>query len=253
MIKDYEAKAPRHCGFQGNPPDGLFIGVELEVEVHSGHREDSAEIWIDHNGEWTICCEDGSLNRTPGYEIKTAPMDLALHQERWPDALGLPQWAKGVQSWDTTTCGLHVHVSRKPLSPLTIGKIVCFMNSECSVPFVVALAGRESFYNGDYDPEKAVKSPAALEKHATHSPLSRYEAVNLCNRDTIEFRVFKGTTDTMHVLADIEFCEALVRWSMTNSVQECDSVPAFLTWVRERADVYSNLLTYITKRGIACA
>lgn len=257
VIKRYESKAPAYCGFHGAPADGLFIGVELEVEVHSGHREDSADTWLENNSDWSICCEDGSLNRTPGYEIKTAPMSLELHQERWATALSRDAWATDVRSWNTSTCGLHVHVSRAPLSPLTIGKIVCFMNSDSSVPFVIALAGRSSFYHGDYDKEKASKSAAALEKHAIDPPRSRYEAVNLCNRDTIEFRVFKGTVDTTHVLADIEFCDALVRWSMTNTVQECDSVPAFMAWVREQEDegsnlVYSNLLAYIAKRKISC-
>ena len=253
IIKDYGTEAPKYLGFQGSPADGLFLGVELEVEVHAGHREDSAESWLEHNGEWSICCEDGSLNQAPGYEIKTAPMSLELHQQRWAGALAREAWANKVKSCNTTTCGLHVHVSRAPLSPLTIGKIVCFMNSDASVPFVVALAGRKKFYNGDYDKGKAVKSTAALEKSATEFPRTRYEAVNLCNADTIEFRVFKGTVNTTHVLADIEFCEALVRWSIQNTVQECDSVPAFVAWVRERADIYSNLLAYIAKRSIKCA
>ncbi len=240
-IRPYSTDVTDTHAFLGTPVGRIFLGVELEVEVPRGTgREESAAYWLGEHGEWTICKEDASLAR--GYEIVTAPMSLAEHQGHWPSAIGDKSWSDHVSSWDTSTCGLHVHVSRDPLTALTIGKIVCFVNSLRTRNQIITLAGRNVFYNGDYQASKSIKEEGSILKNLECN--SRYEAVNLMNQNTIEFRIFKGTLDLQHILANVEFCDALCRWSADVPIADCDDWDLFMAYVTAHAGTYPNLISY---------
>jgi hypothetical protein len=45
-----------------------------------------------------------------------------------------------------------------------------------------------------------------------HLPGDRYEAINLTGRETIEFRIFRGSLKYEAVIAAVEFCHALLEY-----------------------------------------
>jgi len=184
-----------------------FFGVELEVEVKSDgySRGDVAQRIhnLVNDGEFhkNIFIErDGSLSN--GFEMITHPMSLPAHRELW-SFLQDKEAIKGLRSHNTTTCGLHVHVSRNGLSSLQIAKIVTFVNSPCNEQIIRAVARRYA------DGYCKIKSKGIGESAKSND---RYEAVNITPGKTIEFRIFKGSLKYESVVSAIEFSHALTEF-----------------------------------------
>ena len=200
-----------------------FYGLELEVEstgttdTQSGARavweaaHDGVIPSADDSEARRVWCEhDGSLS--DGFEIISQPMGLDLHREVWSKMLHT-RAVRGLRSHDTTTCGLHVHVSRYGMSALTIAKVVAFMNSDHNDAFVTRIARRDG--NG-YCKKKTCNS---VEARHTRSH-DRYERVNLTNARTIEFRVFRGTTNYSTLMGSVEFTHNVIAFCAQASACE---------------------------------
>lgn len=212
---------------------GLFFGVELEVEVSSRYdRTEKAEEAKDLLGDWCYLKHDGSLD--DGFEIVSHPGTFRHHQTAWNAFFA--DRPKGLKSFDTTTCGLHIHVSRRPLTSLQISKIVCFACSEANAEFVKRVAGRgpNSFCK--------VQKKKLGTAHQDGS-YDRYQAVNVSPSKTIEFRLFKGTLKRESFLRAIEFAHALVTYTAPagRSMRESLDHKAFIRFVSENRKTYPNL------------
>jgi len=222
-----------------------FFGVELEVEVSGMQRLDI--VHRVHNvvnegniGQRCFFETDGSLSY--GFEIITQPMGLDNHQEFW-------KWLntdtkKDLLSHKTTTCGLHVHVSRQHLSKLQLAKIVTFVNSPDNKPLIVAIARR---YGTNYASIGSKKLGSALK-----TQYDRREAVNLQPDETIEFRLFRGSLKYESVMAAIEFCNALVQYCNDTSGFGFDlSSRSFMKFAAspDMAEDTKFLLPYLTHRS----
>jgi hypothetical protein len=230
-IGNYSDKAEKN--FHGKGPQ--FFGVEIEVECKNGELEEKAEEVGNLVSNFCIIKDDASL--TNGFEIVSSPCSLAKHVELWkPFFEKLP---RGLTSFNTTTCGLHVHASRRPLSQLTIAKIVCFVNSEANRHFVEKLAQRKSGNWARYHDKK-------LANGAQENP-QRYEAVNLQNKATIEFRIFKGTLKPESVFKAIEFCAALIEFCKPASRSLNDSLSRhlFVEFVKQNKKEYPHLSAWM--------
>ena len=58
---------------------------------------------------FALCKHDGSLEN--GFEIVTAPATLSVHKDRWAKFCE-KNYADSLSSWNTATCGMHVHVGQ---------------------------------------------------------------------------------------------------------------------------------------------
>jgi hypothetical protein len=266
-IRDYSDRATDYLIPFGNPRDGMLLGVELEVEVRSDwERGERAEHVLDTIGEdFVICKEDGSLNH--GFEIVTAPADLPTQRERWTRLLQTTP--RGMKSWNTQTCGMHVHVSRAALTPLSLGKLLVFVAQEQK--FVEELAGRSSAQWAAISPKKLTDGGTVEREDG--SPIIdangnmtghwvrgrrtgiaqkrgglRYEAVNLCNYNTIEFRIFKGSLKLQTVLKNIEFATALVAYTRQCGLNDLTR-RKFCQWIGKAPKAYPALSAWLRDRG----
>jgi hypothetical protein len=205
-----------------------YFGVELEVEVAKGDRIDSvtevnAVANLDENGKFCWFETDGSLSN--GYEIITQPMGLDQHEKFW-------EWlktdlTKPLLSHKTTTCGLHIHVSRKGLSKLQLSKMISFVNHPDNEEFITALARR---YAQNYARIGQKKISTAWK-----SQQSRYDAINMEPRQTVEFRLFRGTLKYEAVMASIQFVNALVAYCHDQSGYGFDlSTSSFLKFLDKK-------------------
>ena len=52
----------------------------------------------------------------------------------------------------------------------------------------------------------------------------RYQAVNLENRNTVEFRIFRGTNKASTILASIQFVDELIKYAKSHSLYVCTLV-----------------------------
>ena len=242
----------------GKPVAGPVVGIELEVEVDGGYsRDDCAELalhrlnadhWIGHPSSrpaisteryaWAEC--DGSLDR--GFEIVTAAGPLKMHRAHMGAFLSDAEAVAGLSSHDTDTCGLHVHVDKSGLSALTIGKVLVFVNSPDNAHLVLSVARRD--LSNTYSKVKHKK----LSDGRRGSP-ERYEAVNV-TRETLEFRIFRGSLKFEAVMAAIEFARSVVLFCKATSARSLDA-KSFLAWCerQENRDETRYLREYLKERG----
>ena len=224
----------------GKPPH--YFGIELETEVPSGIKEErgpKAQEVIDLLGEFAITKEDGSLRN--GFEICTQPATREEHYRLWGKFFdNLP---KNLVSYSSSgsRCGLHIHCSRKPLSLLTIAKVVVFVNRPSNQPNIEIVAGRKANTYSLYQAKKYGTVNKELSRN------DRYEAVNLVNRDTIEFRIFKGTLSRPHLFKAIEFCDSVIQFCMTaqNSIIYCRDWKNYVDYVGLRSKDYPHLYAFL--------
>lgn len=181
-----------------------YFGVELEVECIDVDRFSAVtniNARLNTPKRRVFFENDGSLS-SEGVEIITNPMSLPAHRELFK-FLQDADLIHGIKSHNTNSCGLHVHVSRTGLTDLQIGKVVSFVNNPAHEWFIRGIARR---YASGFCQIKAKKVKDCRSG-------DRYEAVNLTNRETIEFRMFKGSLRYEAVIAAIEFCHAILEFT----------------------------------------
>lgn len=231
-----------------------FMGFELEVEAPIASMSNGIELIKEHLGDderYVYLKSDGSLNY--GFEIVSHPCTLAVHKE-----MKLAETLKGLsdlgfRSWRTDTCGLHVHVSRNGFSsPSHIWKFTHFIvdNKEAMVKLAGRNSDRWATFTLDGYASGGVKSRA---KGANY--YNRYEAINFNNLRTLELRFFKGSLRAERVLSALELTEGAVEYTRNLTSKDIMdgglNFRSFVAWLRERADKYPNLLSYVDTLGIA--
>lgn len=206
----------------------LYYGLELEYEIDDS--DDAYELrQTAHDLEFGASA-DGSLDC--GVEFKSKPLCIDLVKERVPALLSRVRGSVHAER----TCGLHIHLSKSGLTLMQIGLIQDFLYNDHNNEFINKLAGRKpNTYcqrNGDYGklgrirPIENYKFDASgnriidprthnfiVEKKKDFWGGEKYEALNFCRKDTIEFRLFAGSMRPHRVLGRVEFVQALVEWT----------------------------------------
>ena len=227
----------------------IYFGIEIETEATSGgaYPSDGAELISDLCRGLVYCKADGSLNN--GFEIVTHPMSFGFvknHTDNLWDGLNKLR-RKGFRAWTTSTCGLHIHISRNGfLSEAHLHKFMYFIYGsdisranadkvraqESHIKSIKQFAGRDSHwskfdrdsflgsaYDGDDEQGNSkyvTPSLAEIAKGRTKngnaiSPYAgeRYLALNRNNRHTLELRFFRPSLRPQTIQASIEFVQCL--------------------------------------------
>lgn len=252
----YRENSPIHS-YSYRPSPAFFgtgkyhLGFELEVETRNSSRYEGAELAQNLFGGHVYLKDDGSL--TDGFEIVTHPHTLNEYQTNfnWDGLNKLKN--QGLRSWNTSTCGLHVHVSRTAFSvegvrlsyeqrilrrqahELRFMKLIYDNERQ-----VCRIAGRSgNHYASFMDKGKLVRKV----KNGTQEN-GRYSAINTENDDTLEVRVFKGSLRPERVLSALEFVTASVEYTRDLPINGKNNA---LTWLRftgyvaQHAETYPNL------------
>ena len=225
------------------------FGFELEVESQGNSRKAGASYVVDRLSPRVYLKNDGSLDE--GFEIVSHPHSLEELQKKfnWETLTGLRK--QGFRSWDTSTCGLHVHVSRTAFGEVSKrSDIVKAQAHELRFIKLIydnqrqieRLAGRSSSYAKFND-----KGSLANRVKYGHQD-DRYEAVNSQNERTLEVRVFKGSLKPARVLSAIELVHASVEYTRDLKVNGSNSALKWIHFVRfvaDQAETYPNLVNAI--------
>jgi len=221
-----------------------LMGVELELEVHNALKDNArikmALALLEHLGrDFILIKHDGSIAGTGGqagedrggqygFEVVSAPAHLDYHRQKWGTIEETPGF-KTLRAWDTKYCGFHVHVSRDALSNLQIGRILAFVNHPSNADFIKKIAGRGPQKYAVINPKRLTDSLIDEVK----SDATRRVAVNLTNPNTIEFRMFRGTVRGVHIIRNLEFCDALCDYCYpaTRSLREMFDWRQFVEFV----------------------
>jgi hypothetical protein len=189
---------------------------------------------------------DGSLSC--GFELVSRPLDLEGQRALWSTVL-VPSVVSGLRSHQTTTCGLHVHMTRASLTKLQTARMVVCLNAPTWAPLVTALARR---YQTGYCHIGPKKLGSALTYHG-----GKYDALNVSRNATVEFRIFRGSLNATAVIAALEFCHALAEfcgmpgWAPASVSGDLspDSFLAFLSCPEIRSET-RTLRAYLARRGV---
>jgi hypothetical protein len=229
------------------------MGFELEVEAKRNYPSTGAELVCRSLGERVYCKEDGSLDH--GFEIVTHPHTLAEYQNEfdWSSLDRLRN--EGFRSWDTSSCGLHVHVSRtafgNPNSREDVLKVQAHELRFMKLIYdnqrqVQRLAGRsESTYATFEDRGKLIRKVKD-----GHQSNGRYSAINTDNEATLEVRIFRGSLKKERVLSAIELVGAAVEYTRDLKVAGSNKALSwlqFVSYVAQNMEQYPNLSNVIEK------
>jgi len=204
--------------FGAEPP---FYGIELEVDVKQMDYNAGNSHLFDRDGcvaalnqlikkyKTFYLKNDGSLRH--GFELVSYPHNM----DAWKEQTWLEEACKTVKtyngaSYNTGTCGLHVHRSRQDLTDLHLSLlIVLFVRLQ---PFFERVAQRKEngychyafFQDG---PTSGLNGNVIYKavKEKRGSIISRYQAFNITNPATVECRIFRGTLCHGSVLAYVKF------------------------------------------------
>ena len=259
-IKSWDFRPSGGFTFHGTDPNNLFMGFELEVEGGDAGDFSNMASHVDSvlsKGNRGFLKNDGSLD--DGFEIVTQPHTLAEYMEHFPFGILDDLRSDGFRSWDTETCGFHVHISRKAFGwkergreynegkyhahLLRFTKLI-YDNSRQVTRLV---AGRSSSRWASYQDRNNLVMKV---KHG-HQSNSRYSAVNVSNTQTIEVRVFKGSLKVERVKAYLQFVHSVAEYTRDLHVSPNENNlmwRKYSGWLHKNEKAYPELVSLITAR-----
>jgi hypothetical protein len=128
-----------------------FLGFELEAVTRA--NESSARAIKKFLPDLVICKSDSSIGGH-GFETVSIPATLDFWKEsnldKTLDTMRLPPYS--MRSFENSSCGFHVHVSRSALSVLDLQKLERFVHNPNNKDFMVAVANRAGNTYQNYNP-----------------------------------------------------------------------------------------------------
>lgn len=232
--------------------DSRFFGVELEVD-DGGESFANAKAVLEvanETGDHIYIKHDGSLNE--GFELVTHPMTLDFHSHSMPWQKVLAKLKElGYHSHQTATAGLHVHVNRDSLGYTyqeqeeTIARILFFMEKHWNELLKFSrrtpsqLERWAARYGYKDNPQEILKT--------AKGGYGRYTCLNLCNENTIEFRIFRGTLKYNTLIATLQLVSQICSVAFVMSDEDMRN----LSWTTFVASCqYPELIQYLKERRL---
>lgn len=228
--------------------DVPYLGFELEaggMDCES-ERNDLAE----NLGEtdYYFLKEDGSIPDY-GFELVSHPATLKKHKElNWENTLK-EMSSSGLRSHDlgAESCGLHVHVSRDFLTPYK-WLLVDWLVSKHQHEFELIARRKENHW------AKFKKKDGQPIKEVFGKSNGRYHAVNFCNFNTVEFRLFRGTLKYSTFMATLELVGALVHWAKQVRINDIlrarSAFDNFTAYIQNNQARYGYAVAYLEQKNL---
>jgi hypothetical protein len=179
-------------------------------------------------GRGAIAKQDGSLPDETGVEFVTVPMTLDEHRKVLEKAFPGGRLGKGaVSAWNKTKCGMHVHLNRKSLSNLTLGKMLCFIHDPGNTAFHVDVAGRVTSYAEFFEHRRFVSNGLPNKAYDGR----KYSALNVKD-ETVEFRIFRPSCQLPTLLKNVAYCLAVRDFCVQSTARRKElNWQNFLIWL----------------------
>ena len=228
--------------------DEMLLGFEAEWEIRD--EDDMYDLVEDMHTQmrgFAIVKHDGSLNH--GGEIVTIPATLKSQKYKWTQFCeSKTNFTNRCKAWHTSTCGTHIHVDRRAVTPLEIGKLLVFVNGKHNSGFITSFAGRD-------DTQWCKRYTKSIKDGLERT--DKYEAINTGKPNTIEFRMFRGNLSKSGIMRNLEFVHSLVRFVKQSSYDiDTDSLKDlqyenFVKWVglQDNRGMYPYLYKWLVKNG----
>ena len=229
----------------------MFFGVELELDKGGEDDDKAEEILSCTDSDHLYIKHDGSLD--DGMELVSHPMTLEYHQNSMPwkniveTAVDL-----GYRSHQTNTCGLHVHVSRKAFGcdrseqDEVISRVLYIV--ERFWQEMLKFSRRTEYQIDRWAARYGIKdNPKQVMDNAKKGGRGRYACINLCNYNTIEFRIFRGTLKYNTLIATLQMVEHICETAMELTDEEITALswPEFIEGIE-----HEELIQYLKERRL---
>ena len=244
--------------FTGVSPHNLYMGFELEMSFgddSSAYNEAIPDVIELEQDNVCYLKQDSSIEGW-GFELVTHPHTLHAYESATPlwDYIEACR-KRGARSWDTTSCGLHVHVSR------TAFKSGAHTHRFLSLIYrnpkeMMKLAGRKNSryarFDDVYKPDEwGIPQFTLRDKVHAGGFSERYSAVNTNNDYTLELRFFRGNMKREGIMCALELCHASVEYTRNMSVSDVKlgmlKWEWFADWVATNNGLYPNLYLRMSK------
>ncbi len=192
-----------------------------------------------------------------GFELVTHPHTLGAYEQAtdlWAYIENLRS-VFGARSWDTDSCGLHVHVSRAAFKSgahthrfLTL----IYKNPKEMMKLAGRKNSRYAVFSDVYKPDEwGVPQFTLRDKIHGRAFTERYSAVNTLNDYTLELRFFRGTMAKSGILAALELAHAATEYTRDMTVSDVKlgmlKWEWFASWVESNNGLYPNLYVRMAK------
>ena len=204
----------------------LFFGMEIEIEANHRDNHDNLAMAILNRTDDFVFEQDGSLNN--GFEIISMPFSRNYMKGILDDTLkDILKTINNHNYEGKNTCGLHFHVSYEAIRSIpNLLKIVEYYKEELTI-----LSRREEsslnrwspFYTKNFDKNEITDE---MINEIVDDYCSRYHAINLDNDYTVEFRIFKSTTNHKTLMATWELVNNIVAFANDHEVK-LNAMPSF--------------------------
>lgn len=246
VIEIYEYNYKPEPKFNGKGP--VFYGLELEME----YGPDGKNIIKNVPGQYWYFKHDGSVSN--GVELVTEPFDYTywLKNKEVLTAVLKDYSKRGVRSWDTTTCGLHIHVSRTALQgELHLMKLLNWAHFNPGL--VLKFSRRKPAdlnqwanpSHGGFSAVEILKQERNNGRGGERRSDNRRRAINTCPAHTIEFRMFKGTIGVDGIQTNLDFVRALLQYTQDAPIDDMNYGERFVKWLDKRRGEYKHLTDWM--------
>ena len=246
--------------FNGSSPTNLYMGFELEMELNSvttsQYRQAVAEVSPLEADNVCYIKSDSSISGQ-GFELVTHPHTLGSYEQAtglW-DYIELLRTKYEARSYDTDSCGLHVHVSRSAFK--SGAHTHRFLSLIYKNPReMMKLAGRKNSRYAKFGDvyqvdEWGIPRFNLADKIRNGYRTERYSAVNTGNDYTLELRFFRGNMKREGVMSALELCHASVEYTRNMSLSDVRlgmlKWEWFADWVATNNGIYPNLYLRMSK------
>lgn len=258
---------PRDLNMRNHPDDvsdeKRYFGIELEMDAS---RDSNASATKKHTlatrlnrllnqGNYNSLVKfevDGSIGQQ-GIEMITQPMTMKFimnNKTKFKEAMQMID-ELNYSSHDSGRCGMHIHVSRNALTPESIDNL--YLMFENFKNEIVAFSRRtESGMNWCRfitDRDGYISCPETIDdeyiKQNKPSGNNHHSAINNGNNNTVEFRIFRGTTKIRTFIANIQLIDNMITIAKRQDITG-------IKWddIINLNDEYTELKEYNEKRAI---
>lgn len=246
-----EIEVIKHYRYKKTPifygKDSMYMGIELETEnvnlPHDVVVKVASQIERKILPNMVVMKRDGSIGDVGNnaFEIVFEPMTFTyLKKEIKPQLEDMFKYlnSKGFVSFNTLSCGMHIHVNRTYFTDISLYKLSqFFLNNSKFITFVsqrnTENLNRWSKVSNIVNLERGLIK--TIKERATPS---RYSALNLTT-NTVEFRIFRGCNTIQQFYKNIEFIHALCTFITNENFETC-TVDNFKEFVKKN-NRYKNL------------
>lgn len=241
VILNYSTKPTPKFNKLKNEKTKSYFGWEWEVETKHNPK-DIARIANQTGNGLFYCKHDGSIHN--GCEIVTHPMTYNFFKKNAKMFQDMFDKIKkvGGHSLDMDNTGVHVHISKE-----------AFDNKDHMINFArcITLPVEYSEFialrKGNSYAHYRKSSVNEIKKQLDHEDHDRYRAVNFCNSNTIEVRIYKGTINYSAILMYLQHVICCMEYSKTMKLSGKFNQDQLIDYILSKKDKAFSMLKARTK------